>query len=372
MASGEDSGPKEFDPTPSKLRKLRQQGQVPKSREVAQVATFFVAVIFIILLSSYIWQQIYSMFNNLWKMIPASSLGEIGTALIAKNTLVPFFMIVLPLFLSVSITAISMDVWQVGFLFSTQVFTPKLNNLNPINNLKNKFSLQQLVEITKQIIKVAILSGVAYMVLQAKWASIIALLNVESVFGLGKQLKELIIDFVIQVTVAMFLVSLADFAFQRFNFTKKNKMTRKELLDDMKESEGDPQMKAKRKQMARQMIQRAQMSNVPSADFITTNPHKIAIAVKYDNKLSNAPIVVAKGADSIAWEIILLAKKYEIPIIENIPLARALYKLVEVQEQVPSSLYRAVAEILVFVYQIRAKAQNEKRKKVSMLGKSQE
>lgn len=366
MAGGEDSGPKEFDPTPSKLRKLRQQGQVPKSREVAQAATFFIAVIFIILLSSYLWKQLYSMFNSLWKMIPAKSLAEIGAALIAKNTLVPFFMIVLPLFFAVGITAISMDLWQVGFLFSTQVFTPKLSNLNPISNLKNKFSLQQLVEIIKQIVKVAILSGVAYLVLQSKWTSIIALLNVESVSGLGRQLRELIVDFVIKVTVAMFLVSLADLAFQRFNFTKKNKMTRKELMDDMKESEGDPQMKAKRKQMARQMIQRAQMSNVPSADFITTNPHKIAVAVKY-NELASAPLVVAKGTDSIAWEIILLAKKHEIPVIENIPLARSLYKLVPVEEEIPPELYRAVAEILVFVYQIRAKAKAEQRKKVSTL-----
>jgi flagellar biosynthetic protein FlhB len=130
----------------------------------------------------------------------------------------------------------------------------------------------------------------------------------------------------------------------------------KDMVDEMKESEGDPYMKAKRRQMARQMTQRRQIANLPEADFITTNPSKIAVAIKYTSGEMSAPKVIAKGGDAFAWRIIQVGKEHGIPIIENIPLARALYKLVKVEQEVPPELYRAVAEILLFVYQVRGKA----------------
>ncbi|MDJ0626032.1 MAG: EscU/YscU/HrcU family type III secretion system export apparatus switch protein [Candidatus Caenarcaniphilales bacterium] len=357
MAGGdEQAGEKRFDPTPQKLKRLRDQGNVPKSREVAQIATFVTAVMYLLIGSNYIWSQIYPMFRKLWEAIPQKTLGAIGAGYIINYSAATIAMVLVPMFLLVALTAITSDIFQVGIMFSTQRLVPKITNLNPTNYFKNTFNVRGIVELLKQIAKVGILTFVAYFMIQKHWELIIGSLHSESLAALVEILKKIIADFTIFAAIALLVVAISDLFFQRFKFTQDNRMTLKEMMDEMKQTEGDPFVKAQRRALAKSLNQRRQVMSVPEADFITTNPSKIAVAVKYNQGKMSAPRVIAKGGDSFAWLIIATGKKHNIPIIENVPLARALYRLVKVDHEIPPELYRAVAEILLFAYQVRGKA----------------
>jgi flagellar biosynthesis protein FlhB len=355
MGAGDEAGEKKFDPTPSRLQRLRDQGQVPKSRELAQIATFVAAVMFLLVGGNYIWQKLLGMFLNLWSAIPLKTFGAIGPGFIIKYSVEPFAMIVIPLLLIVAATAIIIDFAQVGFLFTTQNFF-KLDGFNPTNYFKRIFSVDGIVELLRQLLKVGILAGVAWRVTNKHWVEIIGLLQAESVAQVSTLLRNIILDFTIQASVALLVLAIADFFFQRFRFTQRNRMTLKEMIDEMKQNEGDPMVKAQRRALARRLNQRRQIADVPEADFITTNPSKIAVAIKYTSGQMDAPKVIAKGADAFAWRIIAVAKEHNVPVIENVPLARALFRLVKVGKHIPPELYRAVAEILLFAYQVRGKA----------------
>ena len=222
-----------------------------------------------------------------------------------------------------------------------------------------------MVELLLQIVKVLILGFFAWKILNKHWLEIIGLLNSPTVQAVAEVLREVILDYTIQSTIILFIIGLADFLFQRFRFTQKNRMSLKEIIDEMKQTEGDPFVKAQRRQLARRLSQRKQIANVPEADFITTNPSKIAVAIKYKSGEMTAPKVIAKGSDAFAWRIIAVARENQIPIIENVPLARALFKLAKVDQEIPPELYRAVAEVLLFAYQIRGKAKVTSQKEAS-------
>ncbi|MFN5540313.1 MAG: flagellar biosynthesis protein FlhB [Candidatus Melainabacteria bacterium] len=357
MGSGDDqASEKKFDPTPRRLQKLREQGNVPKSRDLAQLATFIAGVSFLITGGNYIWERLLSMFRNLWGAIALRNLGEMGTGFIIEHSIKNVALVIVPLLLFTALSAIVLDGLQVGFNFSTESIGFKPERLNPFQNLKQIFTIAKVVELLKELIKVATLAFVAWRTIGKHFTDLFGLLNASSIAGVAEIMKAILMDFTTSAVLALLVIALADLFFQRFDFTRKNRMTMKDMVDEMKESEGDPYMKAKRRQMARQMTQRRQIANLPEADFITTNPSKIAVAIKYTSGEMSAPKVIAKGGDAFAWRIIQVGKEHGIPIIENIPLARALYKLVKVEQEVPPELYRAVAEILLFVYQVRGKA----------------
>lgn len=355
MGAGDEAGEKKFDPTPRRLQRLRDQGSVPKSRELAQILTFVVAVIFLIKGGDFIWNQILSMFHGLWGSLPQKTFGAIGAGHIIEYSAKPMVLIIMPLILLVALTAIISDFLQVGVVFSTDRFF-KFDNLNPTNYFKNTFSVKGIVQLLIQLLKVSVLGFVAYRAITKHWLAIIGMLNVHSLPPVIEVLKTIIVDFTTEAVIALFVVAIADFFFQRFKFNQDNRMTLKELMDEMKESEGDPYVKAQRRALARRLNQRRQVMSIPEADFITTNPSKIAVAIKYTAGEMAAPKVIAKGGDAFAWLLITTAKRHNIPVIENVPLARALYRLVKVDSEVPAELYRAVAEVLLFAYQVRGKA----------------
>ncbi len=356
MAGGDDSGTKEFDPTQQTLQKLRRQGRVPKSTDFAQLATYIAAVMYLIFNAPFMWDQFAKMFVGLWKELSSGYLTEVGAGYIIEYAFKPALMIVMPLFLVVAVAGILANVGQTGPIFSTDSISPKLSNLNPLTRIKQIFSLKGIVDLVKAIFKVIVLGYIAYVVTTDHWEQIIAAISTSTYRNIWVIFKEVIYDFVIKTSIALLVIALADLLYQRFQFTKDNRLTMKQLRDEMKESDGDPMVKAQRRQLARQMAQRRQQSDIPTADFIATNPTKIAVAIRYVSGAMEAPRVVAKGGDASAWKIIALGKAHGVPIIENIPLARALYKLVKVGSFVPPELFRAVAEVLIFAYQIRAKS----------------
>jgi len=352
MGAGEESGEKNFDASASKLQRLREQGSVPKSQEVGRVLTLAAAVIYLVAGSTYIWGKIYSMFIGLWSVIHLKNLSAMGAGFIIEHSFKPLAFIIVPLIILTASAAVISSLGQVGFLFTMQSM---FKGINPFNYFKNLFSIKGVKDLLKEIIKIVILGFVAYKTVNKHWLSILGLLNANGSSEVAGLLKQLITDFMIEALIALFIVAVADFVFEKLKFAQDQKMTLQEVIKEGKESEGDPQMKGKRRQMAREMTQRKQLASLPEADFITTNPYKIAVAIKYNSKEMKAPKVIAKGGDSFAWQIISAGKKNNIPIIENIPLARALYKLVKVGNDIPPELYRATAEILLFAYQIRGK-----------------
>jgi flagellar biosynthetic protein FlhB len=292
------------------------------------------------------------MFESIFKAVAMRDLDTISAGYILQATTEPLVWILVPLFLMLMITAILGNTFQVGL-----VLTPlRFDNLNPANYFKNLFNIRGVVELLKQILKVAILVFVAYKTVTKHWTKILALVNVESLNPVIDVLKLIIKDFTIDSLMALVVVALADILFQRIRFIQEQRMTLKEVIDETKESEGDPFVKAQRRAMARRLNQRRQVMSIADADFIATNPTKLAVAIKYTSGVMSAPKVVAKGGDAFAWTIIGVAKRHGVPVIENVPLARALYKLVKLDQEIPPELYRAVAEVLLFAYQVRGKA----------------
>ncbi|MDX1918131.1 MAG: EscU/YscU/HrcU family type III secretion system export apparatus switch protein [Candidatus Caenarcaniphilales bacterium] len=356
MGAGDDSGTKEFDPTPRKLQRLRQQGQVAKSRDLGQLFTFIVGAFLLIMNRETISHLFQEMFVGLFAAVSQKSLTEIGVGYILMYSLRIYALIIFPLMFAIAIVAILADILQVGFIFTTEPLAFNLGKLNPANYFKNTFGPRGIVELLKQLLKVGVLGFVGYRVIERYWTQIINLLSVDTVGDVGELLAKILYDFTFESAIALVVVTLADFLFQRFRFTQDNRMTRKELMDEFKQDEGDPMMKQQRRALARRLTQRRQMAVIPEADFITTNPSKIAVAIKYQSGIMSAPRVIAKGSDAFAWRIIQLGREHKIPIIENVPLARALFRLVKVDQEIPPELYRAVAEVLLFAYQVKAKA----------------
>ena len=354
MGAG-DEGTKEFEPSQSKLNNLKRQGQVPKSPELSQLFSFIVAITFILSGSSFIWNRLQAMFTNLYGAVSLKTLDEIGPGFIIKNSFEVFLIIVLPMLFLVGASSAVGDILQTGLMFTPSQLSPKFDKLNPVNYFKQVFTMKKVVEILKQLIKVFVLSIVAYKMIQKHFLEILTLVTADSIAIVADVLKSVILDFTINSTIALLIIVLIDIGYERFNFLQQHKMTRKEMMDEFKQNEGDPHMKQKRRAMARQFSQGQQASLIPEADFITTNPSKIAVAVKYESGKMSAPKVLAKGSDSFAWRIVSIAKQHNIPVIENIPLARALFKLVKIGKEIPPELYRAVAEILLFAYQIKGK-----------------
>ena len=361
MGAG-DEGTKEFDASASKLRNLRNKGSVPKSPELNQLFSFIVAVLFLLGFSGYIWDKLNQMFLSIYGSIHLKTLNEIGSGLIIKNSAEVFLLIVLPMLFAVGFFSIIGDIMQVGLMFTPSQLEPKFDKLNPVNYFKNLFKLKKIIEILKQIAKVAVLGFVAYFMIKKHFLELLTLVNSQSVQVVAQVLKEVIKDFTINAVIALLVITLIDVFYQKFQFLQENRMTRKEMMDEYKQNEGDPHTKQQRRAMARRFAQGQQASLIPEADFVVTNPSKIAVAVKYQAGKMEAPKILAKASDAFAWRIIKIAKDHDIPVIENIPLARALFRVVKIGEHVPSELYRAVAEILLFAYQIRGKSKSTKLK----------
>jgi flagellar biosynthetic protein FlhB len=266
-----------------------------------------------------------------------------------------FLLIVIPLASIVAISGILASVLQFGFLFTTKAIMPKFSKLNPIKGFANLVSLKKLIETIKTIIKVTLVMGVAYSFLvdfTKELPSVIYFPLFDQIVWLkGKAL------ILIAVMLLLFLIlALFDLFFVRYNYFKDLKMSKQEIKDEYKSMEGDPQVKGRIKRVQMEMSKKRMMQDIPSADVVITNPTHYAVAIRYDTEKEDAPIVVAKGIDHLALKIKEIARKYDIQVIENPPLARELYKKCEINDIIPETLYKAVAEVLAFVYQSSKKA----------------
>jgi flagellar biosynthetic protein FlhB len=351
----EDSfGEKTEEATPRKLQKAREEGQVGKSIEVPSVLVVLSGVLIIYVFAAFMYGHIEAIMRDmfLFKKIPAMNVSYCMNLMyhLEKEILI----ILAPVFVTLILAGLASNFMQVGFEISWQAIEPKLSRIDPIKGFANKFSSRALVELIKSIFKIVVIALVAYYTIKNRLDDVLRLYDHSIGYILIFILK---LSFVIFMRVLLILALMAffDLAFQKWKFAQDQMMSRQEIKDENKQAEGDPAVKARIRQIQMEAARKRMMADVPKADVIVTNPTHLALAIRYDSKTMNAPRVTAKGAGLVAERIREIAKQNRVPIVENKELARNLFRAVDVGENVPSDLYKAVAELLAYVYRLKGK-----------------
>ncbi len=348
----ESGGEKTEDASSRKLSKAREEGQVAKSTEIPSVFVLMGGVIALWGSAVYMYNNVLGIFryNFNFEKIPDFTQVEM-VELLAVHGL-RMLMICLPLFAGVYVTALLSNVAQVGFAISWKAIEPKFSKLNPISGFKQKFSSRAVVEMVKNLAKIAVISMVTYYAIKGELNNINRLYD-NSIGQILLYLLNISFWIFIKVCLIMLVVALLDYAYQKWKFLEDQKMTKKEVKDETKQTEGDPMVKSRIRQLQYEAARKRMMADVPEADVVVTNPTRLAVALKYDGTTMDAPRVIAKGAGPVAKNIRRIARENEIPLVEDKQLARNLYSHVDIGGDVPIEYYQAVAELLAYVYRLK-------------------
>ena len=348
-------GEKTEEPTGKKLEDARKEGQVAKSQEFASSLTLMAMFLLIRIWISHTGTQLMDSFRGYYGRmeyfvdLPSHTNFVEQYASLVSIALGNILITILPFLLAGFAVSFIADLVQVKWKPTSKPLKPKFSKLNPINGVKRIFSLQKIVELIKSILKIAVIAIIVYNDLKKQWGLLFALYDMPMMQGVLLA-GQILVDIGVKISAVFLVIAFADFAFQKWKFHQDMKMTKQEVKDEYKSTEGDPQIKGKIKQKMMEASRRRMMQNLPKADVVITNPTHYAVALRYDKEIAEAPFVVAKGADYMAQKIKDAAKEYHIEIMENKPLARALYANVEVGEEIPEELYVVVAEVLAAVY----------------------
>ena len=352
---------KQFDATPRKLEQARKEGQVVKSKDFSTAVSLLILFSVIFGLAPFIWNQIVQVFTLLYEQIHNAHTEQIGYMYILTIAIKGAALIIGPILAIAWLVAVLADFVQFGPLVAIAPLMPKLDKLNPTKYFKNIMSIKTLFELFKNIVKVLILGYIGWAVYKDHIESILMLASVDNNFAVMIEFGKLITEFIFKACIAFLIIAAADYGVTKWKFLKDQKMSFKEIKDEYKNSEGDPNVKAALRQRRMQMLQQGAMDAVPTADFVVTNPTHVACALKYVAEEMDSPMLIAKGTELIAKKIIGIAKEHNVPVIENPPVARALFKMVDINQPIPPELYKAVAEILMFVYKMKRKNTPNKR-----------
>lgn len=348
-------GDKTEEPTAKKKRDARKKGNIAKSKEVTTAITLVAMLIIIFTMSDYIILEIKnSMINLLSSNFSMNFDSGVMLNSLGSKILLSFMKIFLPIGFIIMIFGVIGNLIQSGMLFTGEGLKPQFSKLNPINGFKNMFSLKALGTLVKSVAIIGVLLYIGYSFMNKNFEGIMKSADIYLPYLLNT-IIELIKSLLGRICLAVVLIAVVDYGYQRFTHNKELKMTKQEVKEEYKQMEGDPQVKGKIKQKQREISNRRMMQAVPSATVIVTNPTHISIAIKYEKGIDSTPRVVAKGADVVAFKIREVAKEHDIPIIENKPLARLIYKEVDIDKEIPEEMYQAVAEVLVAVYKIKNK-----------------
>ncbi len=345
-----DEAEKTEEPTPKKIEDARKEGNVPKSQDASGVFTLLVAILTFMLLFGYIKERLLNVSTYYFTLV-GKNIDKLEAIDIAIVTIKEFLLIALPLSFAVAIAGIIGAVSQFGFLFTTKPIMPKLEKLNPIKGIKNLVSLKKLVDGLKITTKSLTTLGVGFVL----FFIFIKELPTVAMFGMGDQFEWLSKKILIIAFTMLFIISIfamIDLFLTRKRYIDGLKMSKQEVKDEFKNMEGDPRIKNKIRQIQMKTAMKRMMAEVPKADVVITNPTHYAVALKYDEDKRSAPVVVAKGMDSLALQIRKIARESGVPIVQNPPLAREIYAKVEVDELIPNELFAAVAEVLAYVYKM--------------------
>lgn len=349
-----EGGEKTEEPTSKKLSDARKEGKVAKSKEIVNGVSLLGFFLALRIFFGFAGVRISDIFRWIYTIMPDIENTKGGLTIqvfigILRPLLAKTLIILMPFLLIGFAADFVTNLVQVGWKPTLKPLEPKLSKFNPISGFKRIFSKQSIVNLIFAIAKIGLVCFIAYTSIKDQAKTLFLLYDIALNAALSL-IFDIIIDTGIKISVVYIFLGLADYAYQRWKFKDDMKMTKQEVKDEYKNTEGDPQIKGKQRQRMMESSQRRMMKNVPQADVVITNPTHIAVAILYDNTKDEAPRVVAKGEDYLAKKIKDLAKESDVPIVENKPLARALYATVDIDETIPPELYQAVAEILAVVY----------------------
>jgi len=349
--AGESYQEKTEPATPKRRQEARKKGQVAQSREIPSALVLLSGLGFFAFSGSWMFLKFLEFMGGIFQNIGSLNFDDSSVYLLLSEVFQRGFMILMPLMLIVLIAGVAANLLQIGFLFTGEPLVPNLSKLDPIKGIKRLFSLRSLVELVKALLKVLFVGGIAFLLLKGELETIPSLMQM-SVGGILSFIGRVAFKICFYTCLVLIVLAALDYAYQRWQHERELKMTKQEVKDELKQREGDPTVKARIKRIQREMAQRRMMEMVQEADVVVTNPTILAVALKYKAEGMIAPKVIAKGAGFIAERIKEIAREKGIPIIENRPLAQTLFKLVEIGDFIPENLYRAVAEILAYVYRL--------------------
>lgn len=345
-------------PTAKKLNDARKEGQVAKSKEIITALMLLALFVVIKFYIGNLGQQMIECFSEFYdlfgkiignseygmRMVDATGVVSLGLTTVL-NMIVPFIALAV-------VIAILGNALQQKWMVTTKPLQPKLSKISPISGLKRMFNVKQLFEVGKSVAMIAVMSYVIYTTVKDKLGVLYTFYNI-SLYEALEIVGDIIVDLGIKISTVFLVIGFVDLIYQRHKFKEDMKMTKQEVKDEFKNTEGDPQVKGQIRRRMQQVSRRRMMEALPQADVVITNPTHFAVALKYEANKGQAPVVIAKGADYLAFDIKAKAKEYGIEIVENKPLARILYNNVEIGAQIPPELYQAVAEVLAFVYSLK-------------------
>lgn len=348
------------EPTGKRLEDARKKGQIARSRELNTFAMLIVSAAMLIMQGGKIGKGLLEMMKTEFQVSRATIFDPVTIPLHFKQLMIDGLMLVAPFFALMVVVAVVAPISLGGWIFSWEAISPKLEKMDPIKGIPRLFALHGFVEMFKALLKILLVFAVA----AALYKSFIS-----ELLGLGVEPLEQSIGHALNIigmcflllSASLIVIAMIDVPYQLWDHSKKLKMTLQEIKDEHKESEGSPEVKGRQRRMQMDMAQNRMMAEVPKADVIVTNPSHFAVALKYDQNSNGAPKLVAKGVDLIAAQIRNLAIGANVPLVASPPLARALYYSTDIDKEIPQGLYLAVAQILAYVYQLKAAQKNDWR-----------
>lgn len=346
------SSDKTEQPTAKKKKDERKKGNIAKSREISNAFTLIAAVLCIYIMTNKTIKNLKEFIVNYLAIDFSINLTNKTYNQLFINGLFTFMKIFLPMGLIILSFGVISNIIQSGFIFSKESLKPKFSKLNPVNGFKNMFSQKAFVTFFKNTVLLILLSYIGYTFVKKNYFEILKIGDIYFpylIYSIFETVKKLL-NIAIMIAV---VIGVSDFIYQIYSYKKEMKMTKQEVKEEYKQAEGNPQIKSQIKQKQRQLSSQRMIQNAKDATVIITNPTHISIAIRYDRDTDSAPIVIAKGADILAQKIREIAKENNIPIVENKPLARMIYKEVDIEQEIPAAMYQAIAEVLVAVYKIK-------------------
>jgi flagellar biosynthetic protein FlhB len=361
MAEDSDQGEKTEDPSEHRIEEFRRKGEVASSKELNSVLILTGTLVVLVLSSLFMYEILAEYIEWLYALDIKKVYSKEMLADIIARTAFAGGKCIAPVFATSLCLGFLAQVAQVGFLFAPEVLELKLDRINPLNGAKRLFSKKALFDALKGIFKFAVILSITYFIVKDELYRFTGLIHSELPqtveFG-----QLMVLKLVLAIILGLAIIAVVDFFWEKHTYKQKLMMTKEEAKRESKEKDGNPEVKQKIKAIQREMSRKRMMESIKTADVVITNPTHISIVIKYDLKTMIAPAVVAKGADHLAFKIRELAKEHDIPIVENVPLARALYKTVKVGQGIPQSMYKAVAEVIGFVYRLRKKRYNNQKR----------
>ncbi|MDR1083605.1 MAG: flagellar biosynthesis protein FlhB [Deltaproteobacteria bacterium] len=350
----EDAGEKTEEATGHKLNQARLKGQVPKSQEITAAVVLLAAGFLLVILGPIGWDRVVGVYRHIFTMAAANG-HEVDFLELSRLLFKESLILILPLALGVLAAGVAVNIYQLGgFMVVSSSLVPKLDKLNFISGFGRMFKIRTVVDCIKSIFKMTVIFLMGYLVIRDHLEEFVLMVDMNAA-AIGQLVLSISVEIFFKTCLLLLILAVMDYGYQRWQFMQDMKMTKQEVKDEYKQIEGDPLIKSKIRQAQKEASKKRQLNEVPNADVVITNPTHFAVALVYDQSQAPAPVVVAKGQDLMAQRIKDIAREAKVPVVENKPLAQALYRAVEVGQVIPAEFYKAVAEVLSYIYRVKGR-----------------